>query len=101
MRWYLETVYHFSGVNKAADAVALTGDKHRKDPVREYLSGLVWDGVPRLDTLFIDYLGADDSSYTRAVTRKMFVAAVARCFRPVHFSKGARKSLVQSTRSRE
>lgn len=82
VRWYLETVYHFSGVNKAADAVALTGDKHRKDPVREYLSGLVWDGVPRLDTLFIDYLGADDSSYTRAVTRKMFVAAAARCFRP-------------------
>ena len=82
VRWYLETIYHFNGVNKAADAVALTGDKHRKDPVREYLSGLVWDGVPRLDTLFIDYLGADDSSYTRAVTRKMFVAAAARCFRP-------------------
>ena len=35
IRWYLETIYHFSGVNKAADAVALTGDKHRKDPVRE------------------------------------------------------------------
>lgn len=82
VRWYLETIYHFSGVNKAADAVALTGDKHRKDPVREYLSGLTWDGVLRLDTLFIDYLGADDSSYTKAVTRKMFVAAVARCFRP-------------------
>ena len=82
VRWYLETAYHFSGVNKAADAVALTGGRHAKDPVREYLSGLTWDGTERLDTLFIDYLGAEDSSYTRAVTRKMFVAAVARCFRP-------------------
>ena len=110
VRWYLETVYHFSGVNKAADAVALTGDKHRKDPVREYLSGLVWDGVPRLDTLFIDYLGADDSSYTRAVTRKMFVAAVARCFRPgckfdqiciLSGRQGIGKSLLLSRMGRE
>ena len=110
VRWYLETVYHFSGVNKAADAVALTGDKHRKDPVREYLSGLVWDGVPRLDALFIDYLGADDSSYTRAVTRKMFVAAVARCFRPgckfdqiciLSGRQGIGKSLLLSRMGRE
>ena len=70
VRWYLETVYHFSGVNKAADAVALTGGHHAKDPVREYLQGLVWDGTERLDRLFIDYLGAEDSSYTRAVTRE-------------------------------
>lgn len=49
IRWYLETIYHFSGVNKAADAVALTGGRHAKDPVREYLLGLVWDGMERLD----------------------------------------------------
>lgn len=41
-----------------------------------------WDEVPRLDTLFIDYLGAEDSSYTRAVCRKSFVAAVARAMTP-------------------
>lgn len=82
VRWYLETVYHFSGTGKAADAVALTGSRHARDPVREYLQSLAWDGVPRLDTLFIDYLGAEDTPYTRAVTRKMLVAAVTRCFRP-------------------
>ena len=32
--------------------------------------------------LFIDYLGADDTPYTRAVTRKSFVAAVARAYDP-------------------
>lgn len=82
VRWYLETVYNFSGVSKAADAVSLTGSRHARDPVRCYLDGLTWDGVPRLDTLFIDYLGAEDNNYTRAVTRKMLVAAVARCYRP-------------------
>ena len=110
VRWYLETVYHFSGVNKAADAVALTGGHHAKDPVREYLQGLVWDGTERLDRLFIDYLGAEDSSYTRAVTRKMFVAAVARCFRPgckfdqiciLSGRQGIGKSLLLSRMGRE
>ena len=38
--------------------------------------------MPRLDTLFIDYLGAVDSPYTRAVTRKSFTAAVARAMVP-------------------
>ena len=41
-----------------------------------------WDGIERLDTLFIDYLGSSDTPYTRAVTRKAFTAAVARIFMP-------------------
>lgn len=110
VRWYLETVYHFSGTAKAADAVALAGGRHAKDPVRDYLDGLEWDGTPRLDTLFIDYLGAEDTPYTRAVTRKMFVAAVARCHRPgckfdqiciLSGRQGIGKSLLLSRMGRE
>jgi putative DNA primase/helicase len=52
-------------------------------PIRDYLDSLpVWDQVPRIDRLFIDYLGADDTEYVRAVTRKTLVAAVARVKRP-------------------
>lgn len=46
-------------------AVNATADRQSCHPVKDYLSGLVWDGVPRLDTLFIDYLGAEDTPYTR------------------------------------
>lgn len=63
-------------------AVNVAAGRRAFHPVREYLDGLTWDGVPRLDTLFIDYLGAEDSPYTRAVTRKAFVAAVARVYDP-------------------
>ena len=35
-----------------------------------------------METLLVDYLGAEDSPYTRAVTRKTLVAAVARIYRP-------------------
>ncbi|MCB6567304.1 virulence-associated E family protein, partial [Desulfovibrio desulfuricans] len=50
--------------------------------VTRYLSALNWDGVERLDTLFIDYLGAEDSEYVRAVTRKQLCAAVKRAYEP-------------------
>ena len=52
-------------------------------PIRDYLNGLEpWDGVPRVETLLIDYLGAEDSAYVRAVTRKTLAAAVTRVMRP-------------------
>ncbi|WP_083515983.1 virulence-associated E family protein [Alicyclobacillus sendaiensis] len=61
--------------------------RHARNPVREYLMSLKWDGVPRLDTIYIDYLGAEDCPYTRAVARKALVAAVARAMsdKPVKF----------------
>ena len=38
--------------------------------------------LERLDTLLIDYLGAKDNEYTRAVTRKTLAAGVERIFNP-------------------
>lgn len=51
-------------------------------PVREYLLKQKWDGKRRLDKLFITYLGAENSELNRVVTRKTFIAAVARVFEP-------------------
>lgn len=82
IRHYVESVYDISGANKIADAVTLAFNKNRFHPVREYLNGLEWDGVPRVDTLLIDYMGAEDSEYTRFVTRKWLCGAVARIYRP-------------------
>lgn len=58
-------------------------DDRKFHPVREYLDGLPnWDGVPRIETLLHRCLEADDTPYVRAVTRKVFVAAVARIYCP-------------------
>jgi len=52
-------------------------------PIRDYLDALPeWDQNPRVNSLFIDYLGAEDTEYVRAVTRKVLVAAVARIRQP-------------------
>ena len=82
LRYYLERVYGLSGKDKIFDAVNVTAQDASFHPVRDDLDGCGWDGVPRLETLLVDYLGAEDTPYTRAVTRKAFVAAVARIYRP-------------------
>lgn len=82
--WYLERVYKISGNGKVDGALSLHSNAHAFNDVKDYLKGLQgkWDGVPRLDSLFIDYLGAKDTAYNRAITRKVFVAAVARAMTP-------------------
>ena len=66
-------------VQDAFDAVMC---RHSFHPIREYLNRLTWDGEERLDSLYIDYFGALDTPLNRAMTRKSFVAAVARVFEP-------------------
>lgn len=80
--WYIEKVYRITGNGKIDGALSLHSSKFAFNDVQDYLRGLKWDGTPRLDTLFIDYLGTKDTAYNRAVTRKAFTAAVARAMTP-------------------
>jgi predicted P-loop ATPase len=80
--WYMERYHHITGNGKIDGALSLHSTAHAFNEVQDYLRGLKWDGVPRLDTLFVDYLGAVDTPYTRAVTRKAFTAAVTRAMVP-------------------
>lgn len=82
LRGYFERLFKQCNNGKLADAFAEHLQRHSKNPVTNYLKKLSWDGVERLDTLFIDYLGAEDNVYTRTVTRKILTAAVARAFEP-------------------
>lgn len=82
LRFYLERVYGINSKDRIFDAVNVVAAENKFHPVRDYLDALVWDGVPRVESLLVDYLGAEDNDYTRAVTRKALVAAVARIYRP-------------------
>jgi putative DNA primase/helicase len=82
LRHFMESEYGIESANKISDALAIVSERHRFHPIRDYLDSLWWDGLERLDSLLIDYLGAEDCAYTRAVTRKALAAAVARIYRP-------------------
>lgn len=82
LRVWLEKHYDITGKEKIADALTAVLTRHSYHPIRDYLNGLTWDGVSRLDRIIIDYMGAEDSELNRAMSRKHFVAAVARVFNP-------------------
>lgn len=80
---YFGTKYGIWSPAKFKDAILATASSERRyHPIKEYFATLTWDGIPRVDTLLIDYFGADDTPYTRAVIRKTLVAAVARIYKP-------------------
>ncbi len=69
-----------NNVLKAFDKVSV--DRHFH-PIRDYLNNLPeWDGECRVENLFIKYMNAEDTEYIRTVTRKSFVAMVARMLNP-------------------
>lgn len=70
------------GKDYFGDVVEREARAHAHHPVREYLEGLTWDGVPRIDTWLVRYFGARDDAYTRAVGRLPLIAAVRRVRQP-------------------
>lgn len=82
MYWYMEKRHHLTGNGKIDAALSLHSNKYAFNEVQDYLNRCVWDGTPRLENLYIDYLGAADTPYNRTVARKGCVAAVARAMVP-------------------
>lgn len=80
--WYLEKRYDITKRGNIDAALDIHASTHAFNDVQDYIDGLMWDGIPRLDTVFIDYLGAEDNEYNRAVCRKSFTAAIARAMEP-------------------
>lgn len=75
---YMEQYYGITGRDKMDNALLIISAQNKINDVRRYLEGLAWDGIPRVETLLSDYLGAEDNVYTRAVMKKALCAAVAR-----------------------
>lgn len=80
---YVDSHYGTFSARNYDIAVAKVTDDRSYHPIREFIENLPeWDKVPRVDTLLIDYLGADDNEYVRAVTRKTLCAAIKRVLYP-------------------
>lgn len=103
LRNYFATKYRIKGKGIIDDALQEVTQDNKFHPVRDYLQGIKWDGECRVDELFIKYLGAEDTAYVRAATRKWLCGAVARVMRPgikfdtaivLYGSQGLGKSLI-------
>lgn len=78
--FHLEREYGLRTAKQTVDiAVADAVQARRRNPIREYLEGLKWDGVPRVEE---SLPGVRPTDYTRLVARKSLVAAAARMLQP-------------------
>lgn len=82
LRIYISRVWRISSKQNCDDALNEIIKKNSYHPVRDYLNSLKWDGIKRVDTVLVDYMGAEDTEYTRIVTRKWMCGAVARILHP-------------------
>ena len=82
LRHWFETRWNFNSRLLIQDAFQEVARQNSFHPIKEYLESHTWDGVKRVESFFIDYLGANDTPYIREVTRKWFAAAVTRIYEP-------------------
>lgn len=83
LRIYIGKVWHKTfGKDNLKDAVTKIALDNSYNPVKDYIEREPWDGVKRAESLFIDYLGAEDTAYNRAATRMTLTGGVARIYQP-------------------
>lgn len=80
--WMQEAGLRRLGLDPVREALEIVGREHRFHPLRDWLSGLSWDGTLRLADWLHSYLGAPDSEAVKAFSAMFLVAMVARIFRP-------------------
>lgn len=64
------------------DVVLAVAMEHQFDSAILWASKLTWDGTPRVERFFIDYFGAADDEYSRAVSLYTWTAMAGRVLCP-------------------
>lgn len=83
MRLWLQGVYGFCpSAQSAFEAVTVVARRDSHNPLQEWLNGLEWDGVSRVEYMLTDRFGADKDDLTRAMSTCFMVGAVARALDP-------------------
>lgn len=63
-------------------AIRVYSRKNIKNEPKDWMSKLIWDHVPRVETFLIDCAGTVDDEYIRAVSKNFWISLIARVFSP-------------------
>ena len=76
--------FWISKVNfQGTETALITDAAHRRfHPIRDWLSGLQWDGTARIDSWLLTAFGCPDDDYHAAIGSKFLIAAVRRIRNP-------------------
>ena len=70
------------GREEVDNQVSLAAWNRKFHPIKRYLKGLSWDGVPRVATMLTTYCGAEDTPLNRDIALKFMLGAIARTMQP-------------------
>ena len=82
IRLYLEETYGLTSEKKIQDAADLAAHQNSYHPIREYLSGLIWDESERIRFCLRHFLGAAADDYTFEALKLFLLGAIHRAFSP-------------------
>jgi len=73
----VEREYDLQATSYIHRAILTVADGNRHSPVRAYLEGLAWDGVPRVDGALVELFGADPADELAAEKSRVFLLSAA------------------------
>ena len=79
-RFYIEKKYKIHNREKLDDALRILFAEREYHPIKQLIESVEWDGVSRIQTLFIKWLKCDDTPYIREVTRLVFAGGIHRLY---------------------
>ena len=79
---YCNRTYGINTLAIVEEAVQIVANRNAFHPIRDYLSGLRWDGQERIRYALHHFLGAEVSDYSYEILKLFMLGAVSRVFRP-------------------
>lgn len=81
-RLYIEQKYKIHNREKLDDALRILFAEREYHPIKQIIEAVEWDGISRINNLFIKWLKCEDTPYTREVTRLVFAGGIHRLYNP-------------------
>ncbi len=79
-RFYIEQKYKIHNREKLDDALRILFSEREYHPIKQIIEAVKWDGVSRIQELFIKWLKCEDTPYIREVTRLVFAGGIHRLY---------------------
>lgn len=81
-RRYIEQIYNIHDKNKHRDALQIFFRERQYHPIQDIVDLLKWDGTERIEQFLVKWMKAEDSEYTREVSRLIFAGGIHRLYVP-------------------
>jgi predicted P-loop ATPase len=79
-RFYIESKYKIHSREKLDDALRIIFGEREYHPIKQMIEAVEWDGVSRIENMFIKWLKCEDTPYVREVTRLVFAGGIHRLY---------------------